>query len=104
MADSGVRSLAPLRGCNKLRKLDVRGCHWMVVCGVADLQLICTQLANRASVELEGQVHELSSRMPAALQQRAMKQVVDKMGKLEAQTAIAAAGAIPFCAAAGRDG
>ncbi|KAG1657786.1 hypothetical protein FOA52_012864 [Chlamydomonas sp. UWO 241] len=46
MARSVVMSLAPLKACTRLRKLDLRGCHSDELYDqVEDLRLTCTQLA-----------------------------------------------------------
>ncbi|KAG1679525.1 hypothetical protein FOA52_011126 [Chlamydomonas sp. UWO 241] len=95
MAHSGgIVSLAPLAACTKLCKLDLRGCHSMLTNQVECLT--CTQLADPATVKLEGLVHELLPSMPPSWQGAAARE----LGALAAngaqnQAEIAAAGAIP---------
>ncbi|KAG1662173.1 hypothetical protein FOA52_006393 [Chlamydomonas sp. UWO 241] len=91
-----INSLAPLKACSRLRKLDLRECSFARA-EVGDLRLTCTQLADPASVQLEGWVHDLRPNMPAVVQASALTIVADavRQGGLEGQTYIAAAGAIP---------
>ncbi|KAG1664030.1 hypothetical protein FOA52_010449 [Chlamydomonas sp. UWO 241] len=93
----GVRSLVPLRACTKLRKLDVRGCYEMLLNEVADLQLTCTQLATPSSVQCEGLVHDLQPSIAPDMQGHAALRLVRlcRVGGIEAQDAMVAAGAIP---------
>ncbi|KAG1676481.1 hypothetical protein FOA52_002301 [Chlamydomonas sp. UWO 241] len=95
--DDEVRSLAPLAACTKLRKLDLSGCLPEIYAQVEGLRATCTQLAVPSSVELEGLVHELQHSFPPDIQEGAVRAVVriTLEGHLEAQDAIAAAGAIP---------
>ncbi|KAG1652432.1 hypothetical protein FOA52_013178 [Chlamydomonas sp. UWO 241] len=95
--DIQVSSLAPLASFTKLRKLDLSGCLPALDAHVQDLQLACTQLAAPSSVELEGLVHELQASIPPGMQERAAFSVASimRIGGLEAQAAVTAAGAIP---------
>jgi hypothetical protein len=64
MADSrSVKSLAPLKACTRLRKLGLRSCDSVLHDQVQDLRLACTQLADPASVKIEGLVHDLQPNM-----------------------------------------
>ncbi|KAG1655490.1 hypothetical protein FOA52_008961 [Chlamydomonas sp. UWO 241] len=92
-----VESLAPLKVCTRLRKLDLRFCVSELRNQVPDLRLACTQLADPASVELEGLVHDLQPNMPASVQTGAARALADMSLEegLETQTSVAAAGAIP---------
>jgi hypothetical protein len=94
---SVVVSLSPLKACTRLRKLDLHGCGPVLHDQVEDLRLICTHLADPASVELEGLVHELQPNMPPEAQEEAANDIIGMTyeGDLDAQTAIADAGAIP---------
>ncbi|KAG1670666.1 hypothetical protein FOA52_010941 [Chlamydomonas sp. UWO 241] len=100
MADSGVRSLAPLKACTKLCKLDLRDCHYELYDQAEDPQLTCTQLAAPSSVELAGLVHTLQPNMPPDMQKDAAEVLAymiddeDVEAALEARDAITAAGAI----------
>ncbi|KAG1659809.1 hypothetical protein FOA52_002145 [Chlamydomonas sp. UWO 241] len=95
-ASYAVVSLDPLRACTKLRKLDLRGCdEFELHDQLETLQLTCTQLADPASVEVEGLVHELQPNIPPDTQEGAALVLGDLSVVPEAQTAIAAAGAIP---------
>jgi vacuolar protein 8 len=64
---------------------------------VQDLRLACTQLADPASVELEGLVHDLQPGIPPGMQDNAATALynMSHAGGHEAKDAIAAAGAIP---------
>jgi HEAT repeat protein len=99
MADNGrsVKSLAPLKACTRLRKLDLSDCHDELRDQVADLRLACTQLADLASVEVEGLVHDLQPNMSPDMLTNAADVLRDmsNAGGHEAKAAIAAAGAIP---------
>ncbi|KAG1670664.1 hypothetical protein FOA52_010939 [Chlamydomonas sp. UWO 241] len=101
MADSGVRSLAPLQACTKLCKLDLRDCHYELYDQAEDLQLACTQLAAPSLVELAALVHTLQPNMPPDMQKDAAEALAymiddkDVEAALEARDAITAAGAIP---------
>jgi hypothetical protein len=98
MADNEqIDSLAPLKACTRLRKLDLHGCEVVLYDQVQDLRLACTQLADPASVEIEGLVHELQPRVPTYMQASAANALDDmsQEGGHEARAAIAAAGAIP---------
>ncbi|KAG1680181.1 hypothetical protein FOA52_000294 [Chlamydomonas sp. UWO 241] len=78
LAGSGaVTSLAPLKACLSLRKLDLRGCNPELHNQVDDLQLTCTQLADPASVELEGLVHELQPSMTPDIRTAALEELAD---------------------------
>jgi hypothetical protein len=96
MAGSSVRSLAPLKACTRLRKLDLFGCNSELRDQVADLRLACTQLADPASVMIEGLVHGLQPSIPPGMQQVAANDLMhmSQEGGL-AKNAIVAAGAIP---------
>ncbi|KAG1656746.1 hypothetical protein FOA52_009122 [Chlamydomonas sp. UWO 241] len=67
-----VTSLAPLKGCPKLRKLDLRGCQPDLYGLVADLQPSCPQLADVESVAVEGLVLDLQPSMPPGVQKSAV--------------------------------
>ncbi|KAG1656433.1 hypothetical protein FOA52_006975 [Chlamydomonas sp. UWO 241] len=97
MAASYDVSLAPLKACTKLRKLDLRGCKGLDLQELEDLRLACTKLEDPTSVELEGLVHDLQPKMSPNARAGASKILADACHErgLEAQTAIAAAGAIP---------
>jgi hypothetical protein len=98
MAFSSVVSLAPLKACPGLRKLDLRGSMFDLDEQVEDLLLpTCMQLADPASVELEGVMHELLPSMPPGVRESAAYALanVSAEGGPEAQAAIVAAGAIP---------
>jgi hypothetical protein len=50
MADNEqIYSLAPLKACTRLLKLDLRGCNCELRDQVADLRLACTQMARHRS-------------------------------------------------------
>jgi hypothetical protein len=91
-----IDSLAALKACTKLRKLDLRFCDFDSD-HVEDVQLACPLLADPESVEIEGLVHDLQPNIPAGIQEATAREVVDKIheGGLAAQTAIAAACAVP---------
>jgi hypothetical protein len=93
---TSVMSLDPLKACTRLRKLDVRSCNSDLRNQVQDLRLACTQMADPASVKIEGLVHELQPGIPPGMQERAAYALLDlsRRGGLE-KAAIAAAGAIP---------
>ncbi|KAG1676765.1 hypothetical protein FOA52_005054 [Chlamydomonas sp. UWO 241] len=97
-----VRSLAPLAACTKLRKLGLRICHDDLYRQVENLQRTCPQLADPASVEIQGLVHDLHPSLLPVMQVRAARdlalRVRDEEGRPEAQDAIATAGAIPALA------
>jgi hypothetical protein len=93
-----VVSLAPLKACTRLRKLDLFGCFELRD-QVQDLRMSCTVLADPASVKIEGLVHELQPSRPV-MQELAADDLMhhhnmSREGGIEAQAAIAAAGAIP---------
>jgi HEAT repeat protein len=63
---------------------------------VADLRLACTQLADPASVKIEGLVHDLQPSIPPGMQESAAFALCRVSGEgIEAKAAITAAGAIP---------
>jgi hypothetical protein len=99
--DVQVRSLASLKACTTLRKLDLRGFLPALNSQVEDLQLSCSHLAAPQSVELEGLVHELQRSIPPHMQEDAvlalgsMIQQEAQATIAEVQDAIASAGAIP---------
>jgi hypothetical protein len=97
MADNEqIDSLAPLKACTRLRKLDLRDCYYELRDQVADLRLACTQLADPASVMIVGLVHELQPSIPPVMQACAAYSLRDMIeGGIEARISIAAAGAIP---------
>ncbi|KAG1658042.1 hypothetical protein FOA52_014354 [Chlamydomonas sp. UWO 241] len=99
-SDALVQTLVPLASCLKLRKLDLQGCRPVLNTRVAGLQLTCTQLAAPSTVELQGLVHELQLNLAPDMKVRAAVELRrrNREGGLEAQTAIAAAGAIPALA------
>ncbi|KAG1672446.1 hypothetical protein FOA52_013232 [Chlamydomonas sp. UWO 241] len=104
-----VESLAPLKACTKLRKLDLRGCYDELYGEVEDLQQTCTQLADPSSVAVEGLVHELRPNIPSWRQTAAIDgllAMIDEEGAPyadedeapyadDAPAAIATAAAIP---------
>ncbi|KAG1661098.1 hypothetical protein FOA52_012087 [Chlamydomonas sp. UWO 241] len=91
-----IDSLMPLQGCPKLRKLDLRGCDAVLFDQVEELRLACTQLADPASVELEGLVHEIQLNMPPGMQNAAAVALRSLARRnSQNQVAITAAGAIP---------
>lgn len=94
---NAVTILAPLAVCTKLLKLDLRGCRSELRGRVADLQLKCVQLADPASVAIEGLMHDLQPSIAFDIQARAALglEVMCRMGGSETQDAIVAAGAIP---------
>jgi vacuolar protein 8 len=73
------------------------GCEVVLYDQVQDLRLACTQLADPASVELEGLVHDLQPGIPPGMQDNAATALynMSHAGGHEAKDAIAAAGAIP---------
>jgi hypothetical protein len=91
-----ITSLAPLKACTRLRKLDLHGC-FQLRNQVEDLRLACTQLADPASVKIEGLVHDLQPSITPGMQGSAAHtlEFMSRVGGLEAKAAIAAAGAIP---------
>ncbi|KAG1677658.1 hypothetical protein FOA52_010441 [Chlamydomonas sp. UWO 241] len=93
----GAVSLAPLRACTRLRKLDFCGCSVQLHDQVEDLRQACTQLAPLSSVRLEGLVHEMQPSIPPNMQARAACALADMSyeGGPEVQDAIAAVCAIP---------
>jgi hypothetical protein len=93
---TSVMSLAPLKACTRLRKLDLRGCFELHD-QVQDLRLACTQLADPASLKIEGLVHDLQPSNPPYMQEGAATALItlSQEGGLEAKAAIAAAGALP---------
>jgi hypothetical protein len=92
-----VKSLAPLKACTRIRKLDLRACDPELRNQVEDLRLACTQLADPASVKIEGLVHDLQPSIPPYMQANAATALMDvsHAGGHEAKDAIAAAGTIP---------
>jgi hypothetical protein len=92
-----IDSLAPLKACTRLRKIDLRGCNSHLRDQVEDLRLTCIQLADPASVKIEGSVHNLQPSFPTYMQAGAAAALIDVIrgGGVEAKAAIAAAGAIP---------
>ncbi|KAG1672441.1 hypothetical protein FOA52_013227 [Chlamydomonas sp. UWO 241] len=95
-----VNSLAPLKACIKLCKLDIRGCDFapedvedLQPDEVEELQQTCTQLADPSSVELKGLVHELRPNIPRWHQTAAITVLRDMIDEEpdEAQAAIATA-------------
>jgi hypothetical protein len=73
---SQVTSLAPLKACPRLCKLDLRGCRSTLQDQVADLQRVaCTQLADPKTVEIEGVVLDLQPGMPLWVQQAAAREL-----------------------------
>ncbi|KAG1680185.1 hypothetical protein FOA52_000298 [Chlamydomonas sp. UWO 241] len=96
LAGSGaVTNLAPLKACLSLRKLDLRGCNPELHSQVDDLQLTCTQLANPASVELEGLVHELQPNMKPDIRTAALEELADIAEEGRPLQEFVSAGAIP---------
>ncbi|KAG1679520.1 hypothetical protein FOA52_011121 [Chlamydomonas sp. UWO 241] len=89
-----VVNLAPLAACTKLRKLDLRECSSSVTNQVEGLQLMCTKLADPATVKLEGMVHELLPNMPPDAQMASAAQLWSLASSGAQQAAIAAAGGI----------
>jgi hypothetical protein len=92
-----IASLAPLKACTRLRKLDLRDCNSDLHNQMQDLRLACTQLADPASVKIEGLVHNLQPSIPTHMQRGAADALysMSREGGHEARAAIAAAGAIP---------
>jgi hypothetical protein len=90
---TSVMSVAPLKACTRLRKLDLSGCDSELRNQVQDLRLACSQMADPASVELEGLVHELQPSIPPGMQADAANALknMSQEGGLEAKAAIAAA-------------
>jgi hypothetical protein len=88
--DVRVQSLAPLKACPRLRKLDLRDCHPVLAAQVHDLQVACTQLVDPSSVKVEGLVHELQPGIPPDMQAYA----AERLAQSDAAQA-AAAGAFP---------
>jgi hypothetical protein len=94
---TSVKSLAPLKACTRLCKLDLRRCFELRD-QVQDLRQSCTQLADPASVKIEGLVHELQPGIPPGMQGGAAYALYNmiQVGGHEAKDAIAAAaGTIP---------
>jgi hypothetical protein len=92
-----VASLAPLKACPRLRKLDLRDCRSVPRDQVADLQLSCTHLLDPSTVEIEGTVLELRLNMPPNVQANAARALVRlAANKPQGRTDIGAAGAIPL--------
>ncbi|KAG1653894.1 hypothetical protein FOA52_013777 [Chlamydomonas sp. UWO 241] len=89
-----VVSLAPLKACNSLRKLDLRGRRSALHNQVEDLRLVCPQLADPASVEVEGLVHDLQRNMSPNTQCRAAY-ALSGLGSVIYNKAAIAADAIP---------
>ncbi|KAG1674218.1 hypothetical protein FOA52_013838 [Chlamydomonas sp. UWO 241] len=102
MAVFTIESLAPLKACPRLRKLDLRDTMIDLEEQVEDLRLTCTQLAHPSSVKPKGLVHELQPSMPPSVREHAAYALADMSaeGGSEAQAAIAAAGAIDETAGA----
>jgi hypothetical protein len=92
-----ARTLAPLKACKRLAKLDIRGGWFVLHEEFEDLHLVCNQLADPQSVELEGRVHDMHPSIPPDMQWRAARHLatMSQEGGFEVQTAIADAGAIP---------
>ncbi|KAG1672420.1 hypothetical protein FOA52_013205 [Chlamydomonas sp. UWO 241] len=94
--DKQITSLAPLKACTRLRKLDICGCNFESD-EVEDLQLACPQLADPASVVVEGLVHDLQPGILPVHQSAAVEELTSLLANadVEMHAAIATAGAIP---------
>ncbi|KAG1661155.1 hypothetical protein FOA52_002530 [Chlamydomonas sp. UWO 241] len=91
-----ITTLAPLKACPKLCKLDLRGCRRVLRDQVEDPQRVsCLQLAHPASVELEGLAHQLQPSMPPGVQAGAARALGVRAITDQDKADVAAAGAIP---------
>jgi hypothetical protein len=92
-----VTSLAPLKACPRLRKLDIRSCRHTLQDQVEDLRLSCKHLADPKTVEIEGLVLDLQPDMPPGAQAAAAGALSDLAStNKQTKTAIANTGAIPL--------